>query len=238
MSRYTYRSLTSHMAVTVRGVAVEQSRHFRTALGGDHRELLAGVRAATKAVLEGGSDLVAGGLDDLPAMIRGWILAESRTRGRLDVQLELEIARRFTLRTDIMAKRCLDLSRLALKVAPGPRARRFLGRVGRSYILGLNPEAIVMCRAALEQAVVERFERARKPLPPVTEKEKSAMRVRLRRAEELKWITTRQREDAWKVWLRGNKAIHNDPHLTTDAKGTIAMTMAILDALHSDQPAA
>jgi hypothetical protein len=236
VSPYRYRSLAAELAVTATGVATQQSRHFRTALGGDSKEMLAAVRAATRAVMAGGSDLVTTRLDDLPDMVRRGILDKKRRRGRLDVQIELEIARRFALRTDEMAHRCIELARLSLKVSPGEGSARFLSRVGRSYIAGLFPESIVMCRAALEQAVLERFRRTKKPLP--NSDGSSEMKARLNRSEDLGWLTRRQRDDAWKIWLRGNKAIHEDPHLTADAFGTIVATMAILDALHSDHEAA
>lgn len=238
MSSYRYRSLASQLKVTAAGVATQQARHFRTALGGDSRELLSAVREATRAVFGGGADLLTPSLDHLPALVREWILDQDRARGRLDVQLELEIAQLFALRTDAMARRCLELARLALTVTPGSSAQRFLSRVGRSYIAGFYPEAIIMCRSTIEQAVVDRFARARKPLPRADDKSKSDMRARLRKAEDLGWITRGQHNDAWQVWLRGNKTVHDDPNITTDVAGTIMLTLSVLSALHPDESAA
>jgi hypothetical protein len=228
---YKYRSLASQLAVLATGVAAQQSRHFRTALGGSNRELQSAVLAAATAVLTGGSDLVSPNLEDVPAFIRKAILDPKRRRGRFDVQLELEIARRFAIRTDRMAQRCLDLARLALKASPGETVRRFLGRIGRSYMAGLFPESVIMCRAVLEQAVLEKFQREGKP-PPQPPRGKSEVGARLARAEELGWITRKQRREAWDIHIRGSKAVHQDPELTTDVLGTIAATVAILDALY------
>jgi hypothetical protein len=65
---YRYRSLASQLAVVATGVAAQQRRHFRTALGGIN--LLSAVRAAVEAVLDGGTTLVAERLDDIPEMFR------------------------------------------------------------------------------------------------------------------------------------------------------------------------
>lgn len=232
MGVYRHPSLASHLNVVVTGIATQQSRHFRTVLGGASRELAAAVRAAVQAVLGGGTELLHLGLDDTSEWIRKGILEEHRRRGRFDVQLEVEIAQRFAVRTDHMAHRCIQLARLALTGSPGEPVRRFLSRVGRCYVVGLLPESVVMCRAVLEQAVLEKFQRNRKPLPAANGK--SEMRARLRRAEDLGWISRREREDAWQVWLRGSKAVHEDPHLTTDVLGTITTTMSLLSTLYAD----
>jgi hypothetical protein len=226
---YRYRSLASQLKVTVDGVAAQQARHFR----GINKDIPAAIRAAIKAVMSSGTDLVSVRLENIPEVFRTGILDENRSRGRFDVQLEIEIVRDFTLRTDHMALRCLDLARLSLNVSPGEQARRFLSRVGRSYVLGLFPESVIMCRAALEQSVHERFQRSGKPFPkPATGK--SEMRAGLARAAELRWVTKQQATGAWMIWQRGNKAVHYDPYVTVDVLGTIAETMVILDALHAD----
>ncbi len=236
MSTYRYRSLASQLCVVADGVASQQSRHFRTTLGGSNTLILRAACAAAQVVLGESTTLVAKPLDGLPAMLREYILDEPRSRGRLDVQLELEVAKLFALRTDRMADRCLKLARLSLKVSPGERALRFLSRVGRSYVAGLQPETVVMCRAVLEQAVLERFGREKKALPRPDGK--SEMGARLSRAEDLGWITRGQRQEIWQVHLRGNKAVHENPDLTADALDTIEITMRMLGVLYSDVPAA
>lgn len=227
---YRYRSLASQLAVVVDGVAAQQRRHFRTAATGIN--LLKPVREAVRAILEGGTALVTQPLTELPEMFRKGILDEDRPLGRLDVQLELEMAERFVLHTDDMAKRCLQLARLALTVSPAEPVQKFLARAGRSYVTGLYPESVVMCRAVLENAIRDKFQRHKKALP--TPSGRSEMRTRLERAEEFGWLTRRQRTEAWEVHQRGNKAVHEDPHLTTDVFGTIEATLGLLDVLYQD----
>lgn len=232
---YQYRSLSSLMRIVVDGVDVEQSRHFRRGLGKStkdvQRQLKSGVLGAVRAVLSGGTELVASDLESFPEMIRKGVLDAKRPKGRLDVQMEIELAKRYTLRTDIMVQNCKRLARLALKVAPGPAAQRFLGRVGRTYMLGLNPECVIMCRAALEQALTERFTREKKPFPPT--KGTSELSSRLSRAEELGWLTRKELLKASDVRLRANKAIHEDPAVTRDAFGTVEATLELLATLYS-----
>ena len=83
MVAYKYRSLAAELALTATGVAPQQSRHFRTALGGESRELLAAVRATTRAVMASDNDLAATRLDDLPAMLSRGILEKIAVEGVL-----------------------------------------------------------------------------------------------------------------------------------------------------------
>ncbi len=232
MAKYRYQSLASHLRVIVDGIASQQARHFHTLLG-PKIDVLGATRAASRAVLDGGTDLVSQPLEDFPDLVRRAILDDGRPRSRLDVQVELEIAKRFAVRTDEMADRCLALARLALRVSPGERSLRFLSRVGRSYVLGLFPESIVMCRASLEQAIREKYRQSGKALPAVASG-KSEMRALLERAEAHGWLDRPQRSEAWDVWQRGSKTAHEDPSVTTDALGTITSTLHILGVLYGD----
>lgn len=233
MSSRAVPSLASHLAVVVAGVSAQQGRHFRTALG-PTASLKKEVLAAVRAVLDGGTTLVASKLDDrLSEMFREGVLDGKRVRGRFDVQLELEIAKRFTLRTDRMARRCLELARLSMELAPAPPVQQFLGRVAQCYVLGLYPESIVMCRAVVEQGVTDKFRRLKKPFP-LPAPGKSEIKARLFNAEERGWLTRGQRNMAWDVCQRGNKAVHEDPHATSDVIGTIKATLEVLTALYAD----
>jgi len=233
MARYRYQSLATHLQVVIDGIASQQEKHFRNALGGDNPEILRATRAAAKTVLGGATSLVSPPLDGFPDIVRSAILEADRPRGRLDVQMELEVARRFVPRTVEMADRCLALARLALTVSPGEKAIQFLSRVGRCYVIGLFPESVVMCRASLENAVKEKYQRAGKPLPALPAG-KSENQWLLERAEVHGWLTRRQRNDARDVYQRANKAVHEDPNITTDALGTIEITLRIVRALYAD----
>jgi hypothetical protein len=226
MSPLRIQSLASQLKVVAMGVAAQQARHIR----GTSDELIPAVRTAVRAVMMGANDLIDSDLDGIPGMVRDFILDESRGRGRLDVQVELEIAKTFALRTDLMAQRCIQLARLSLSPHVGDRARRFLSRVGRSYVAGFYPESIVMCRGALDRAVGDKFLHAKEPIPAV--QGKADMKSRLERAVVLGWLSTSDRKDAADVWWRGNKVIHDDPMAASDALDTIKKTLRILDALY------
>lgn len=231
---YRHRSLASQLKVVVDGVAIQQARHFRTALGGREKVLRRAVMGGVKAILDGGSDLVMAELEGLAESVRKGLLDKQRPAGRFNVQLELEIAKRYTLRTDLIAQRCIEVARLALTAIPGTPARRFLSRVGRTYMLGLYPESVIMCRAALEQAITEKYELEKKPFPPPIGK--SEIGARLAKAEDLGWLTRKEVNLAKTVLVRGNKAVHEDPTVTTDAIGTIETTLLLLKKLYGVSP--
>jgi hypothetical protein len=211
----------------------KQLTHFRDALGPHAAdEVLDIVLTMTRSLLDSGSGLV-----KIPAAGVAGILAtalmERRAKPRrLHAQIELAIARSFAFSTDEMADRCLDLARIALPNPPGDAVARFLQRLGRCYIAGFYPEAVIVCRAVLENAVVEKFQREKKPLP-VPQAGKSEMRARLARAEDHRWLTRTQVNDAWSIWDRGSKAAHRDPHVTSAVLETVRTTMELLRVLYT-----
>jgi hypothetical protein len=194
-------------------------------------ELHAAVVAMTRAVFHSGSGLLTVPLEGFPATLTKQFLAMKGPPGKLGAQVELEIARAFALHTDKMAERCLELARMALEISPGETVLRFLNRLGRCYIAGFFPESVVMCRAVLENAVLERFEREGKPLP-VPAPGKSEMRARLARAEDHGWLTRKQRTEAWSIWERESKAAHHDPAVTTAVLDNIRTTVELLAILY------
>jgi len=230
-----FKTLASHLEATADQFEREQSAYFRTALGDGPvgEEILGAVVQMTRGLLKSGTGMIRAPLSGFPETLLGQFLTKQGPPGRLDAQVELEIARSFALHTDEMAQRCLDVARLALETLPGEAVLRFLSRLGRCYIAGFFPEAVVMCRAVLENAVEEKFARTREPLP-VPSSGKSTMRAKLNRAKELGWLTRRQTGDAMSIWERGSKTVHKDPQVTKAVLDTIQVTMTLLGALHSD----
>ncbi len=147
-------------------------------------------------------------------------------------KIEIEVAQEFTGETDKMAERCLDLTTEVVQHSPAEPVLRFLRRVTRCYVAGFSPEVIILCRAVLENAVLEKYEREQKPLPNVPAG-KSEMSARLAKAEDYGWLSRRQREEAWTVWKRGSKAAHEDPTITAAALETVRITMSVLLQLYS-----
>jgi hypothetical protein len=238
MARQKSYALAPRLQAAAARFEKSQIKHFRTALGDDPtvgNQVLTAVLAMTRGLLQAGGMMVETPvLNELAVKFARGLLAKEVSPGRLQAHVELEIARVFTLRTDEMAERCLELARMALRIAPGEAVLRFLERLGRCYIAGFFPESVVMCRAVLENAVLERFSRERKPLPSPAQG-RSEMRARLHRAEELGWLTRRQRDEAWSVWERGSKAAHRDPNVTKEVLQTIKITVGLLEVLYDDR---
>src|SRR5574341_2136972 len=131
-------------------------------------------------------------------------------------KVQIDMAWEFANHTDAIAKRCLEVTDEVVKEQPGEAVLRFLRRLTRCYVAGFYPETIILCRAVLENAVLEKYERERKPLP-VARPGQSEMGARLARAEDDGWISRKHRTDAWTVWTRGNTAVHKDPTVTSAA---------------------
>jgi hypothetical protein len=151
--------------------------------------------------------------------------------------LQIAVAYEYSTETAEKAKRCATLARLVIRGSPRDAVLRFLGRVSRCYILGLNPECLVMCRATLENAVKERFDKARIPLP-ATPAGKSAMAARIEDARHRAWLSDIAAADAWALWKRGSKIAHDDPALVADPLPSIEAAMRILAELYVDENAA
>jgi len=146
-------------------------------------------------------------------------------------RLQIEVARRFVGSTTKMAERCLDLARLVMKERPGKTVLPFLRRLARCYVSGFHAECIMLCRAVVENAVVDKFAREKIPLP-ATPEGRSPMTIRFRAARMLGWMSDRTVNAAETVWHRGSKAVHHDPHATVQILETIQMTMGVLERLY------
>jgi hypothetical protein len=164
------------------------------------------------------------------------LLAQKELHEDVMLALRLTLARKYLPATDRMAERCVELTRLVIRATPNRWVSRFLTRVARCYIAGFTNECIVVCRAVLENAVTERFVRAGVPVPG-TDAGKSPMRVRLDAAKMLTWLSAGGTVDAWTVWTRGNKAVHDDPELVNQTLETIRLTMRVLDELYAGEAA-
>jgi hypothetical protein len=164
------------------------------------------------------------------------LLAQKELHEDVMLALRLALARRYLPGTDQMAERCVELTRLVIRATPQQPVSRFLGRVARCYIAGFTNECIMVCRAVLENAVTERFDRAGVPVPG-TDSGKSAMKVRIDAARMLKWLSSKGSNDAWIIWTRGNKAVHDDPEVVNQSLDTIRLTMGVLEELYAGDAA-
>jgi hypothetical protein len=153
-------------------------------------------------------------------------------KAHLAQSVEICIADDAIARLEASAQRCLELANLILSREPSEPVRRYLARLGRCYIAGFLPECVILCRAVLENAVVDVFARHNIPLP-ATDEGKSSMKSRLNSAQVLGWLSESGRRNAETIWQRGNVAVHHDPEATSDVLGTLSLTFGVLEELYA-----
>lgn len=146
--------------------------------------------------------------------------------------LQLKVAQRFFEGTLEMANRTLELLRLSLNIKPNLQVQRFLTAAARTHVLGLNAECAVMCRAAVENALGERFA-GEKVQIPLNDKGQSPFALKVDRAVEYGWLTKGQGISAKAVWHRGSKSAHADPTVVTKRLETLQSTVEVLESLYS-----
>ena len=134
------------------------------------------------------------------------------------------------------ALRILDLWGFLLDIQPDTHALQFLRRVGRCFIWGFDPECIIVCRSTLDTAfrdavsdnVCMSIYPNRKP-----EDRKFGLANRIVVAYKTQLIDKSTKKLAFSVKMRGDKAVHYDPHATKDVAGTIRDTIIVLKELES-----
>jgi hypothetical protein len=148
-----------------------------------------------------------------------------------DQAIEMSVYESVMERLEGSRERCLQLASLVLSTRPSEPVERYLGRLSACYISGLLPECVILCRALLENAVSDVFQRHGIPLPQ-NEEGVSAMHTRLKAAHMLGWLSADGLAGAKTIWLRGNKAVHQDPDATRDVFGTVVLTGNVLSELY------
>ena len=146
--------------------------------------------------------------------------------------VQIKVAWELCTDSDGKADRCLELAQEVLADQPGPEVLKFIRRLTRCYVAGFFPECVILCRGVLENAVKEKFKRHSIPLPATAEGE-SSMKTILLAAHTLGWLSTQAHTDAWIVWRRGSKALHEDLDATKDTQGTVQMTVSVLRELYN-----
>jgi hypothetical protein len=158
-------------------------------------------------------------------------LEEQELGGPFRVALQVRMTRHLLPSFDLVADRGWHLAELSLKQQPSMQVRRYLKRATRCYLLNLVPECLVMCRAALESAVNDRFI-AQSVAFPRDKHGNVTMRAKLDYAGRHGWLAEAGAEELMQlVWTRGSKAAHQDPDAVGDALGSLALMMRALSGL-------
>lgn len=147
--------------------------------------------------------------------------------------LEIAIAERLLLDVEDMALRCRDLARLVLTVKPGKKVVEYLSLLSRCYVAGFDPETIVMCRSALDNAIRDKYERTETlmPQPALGKKIVTFREVLADVADRRKWLSEREKNDAWGIWDQGGITAHREPHVARNVIASIKTTLALVEKL-------
>ena len=139
--------------------------------------------------------------------------------------------------------RILNLERVVCDVFrdvhPPEGCIRFLALVSRCYINGFDPECIVMCRSAMEEAFRtkvgdEHCERVTEPKRREDHEYSLSVRINASCAPANQLLANESEviREAWAVKKRGDKVVHGyETDATRDAIGTIRSTLRVIDAL-------
>jgi hypothetical protein len=161
------------------------------------------------------------------------ILTDLKARGLLiDLEhaLQIKLARKYASTSRLKSERSVELATVVVRATPDPVILEYLARLSRCYILDLRAETVILCRAVLENAVKRKYDRVGVS-PPKDRQGRVTMASRLQGAVDHGWIGERVRGDCQAIWLRGSKAVHNDPDAVKDVLGTLTMTMTAVETL-------
>lgn len=146
-------------------------------------------------------------------------------------RIQLLLAWRILPRTEEMAERALDLVRGMFIRRPADVTLRYVRRLVRCYVMGLFPEAVIICRAVVEKSIEDALEQAGVPVP-ATERGESSLNTKIEATGRLGLLPGDVVDRAHKVRLRGNVAVHNDPEAVDQVEETVIMTYSVLEAVY------
>ena len=161
----------------------------------------------------------------------GEYLPEGTPLGYLGERLFVDLLGQAVGMCEDGARRLLDLLRLTIVAAPAKPTADFLRRVSRCYLWGFDAECVILCRSALDTAFRERMsdEMCESGLEPT--QRRFSLADWIKAAFKKKLINYDEKEAAFSVKERGDKAVHYDPRATQDICGTVVLTLTVLKAI-------
>jgi hypothetical protein len=188
-----------------------------------------GIDRIAKMLLQGSSELIEP--EALSWDLIQQMADEDLLRKQIRERIEIDVAWEYSVNTRGMAHRCLELARLVVVAKPNESVMRFLRRLSRCYVAGFLPECVVLCRAVVENALIERLDRRGDSLP-YNAQGPSTLAARIDEARMRQFLSEETAKAAHAVRRRGNTAVHKDPHATHAVLETIKLTMDVLRDLY------
>jgi hypothetical protein len=174
------------------------------------------------------------GCDD-PTLAELWLHPEHEDSPlhRIFDRLSIHISRSSISQMDQAATRTLQLFTLLLQLPPPTPIQSFLVRLSRCYVLGLDPECVILCRSVLDRAFSEAVpeELCEKYMGCIKERREHSLDDTIWVARKEGLVTEAVAEAANRVRIRGNKAVHYQPDITKDVWSTMCDTFYVLSAL-------
>ncbi|MFG0313222.1 MAG: hypothetical protein ACF8LL_03445 [Phycisphaerales bacterium] len=134
---------------------------------------------------------------------------------------EMDFARNVLPGFDGMYRRAFELSCLVMLRPPTHRAARYLRRLPRAYVFGLDAEVLILCRSAIEAALKDRAEAAGR----------DNLQGLLKRAETEGWLAPDDLTAANHIRRSANAVVHDDPASDLRALEAISDTIRIIKRL-------
>lgn len=146
-------------------------------------------------------------------------------------RIQIALAKKYATDTEGMRERCLTLGQWALDDPPEKKAvLSYLERLSRCYILGLDSECVILCRAVLENALKHAYQ-SEAVVRPADDRGNYRLAKDIDAAKFFGWFDESDRGAAHKVRIRGNRAVHNDPYTTQEVQETVKLTLDLVQKL-------
>jgi hypothetical protein len=137
---------------------------------------------------------------------------------------EMDFARNILPPIAGMYSRAFALASAVLLQDPSPRTGKYLRRIPRAYVFGLDAEVLILCRAAIEAALKDRIEATGRP----------GVRALLKHAENDGLLAPDDLVAADALINAANAAVHDEPPEDLNVFGAIEDTVAIVTRLLRD----
>ncbi len=154
------------------------------------------------------------------------------------LQLDIDMARERIREVSRLRERTLDLVDVVLQWGPTGRSSLYLRRVASCYMLGLDPECLVMCRAVLDAAFQEKIseELVRRSLPEAEVRRGIDLLARIRAAKTAGVIRPEIADVAHRIRRAGNNVVHDEPARLLEPLDAVRHVVAVLRELGFDDP--
>lgn len=140
-----------------------------------------------------------------------------------ETAIQLELVGRLAADLPALVARTEEVLRLAADFRVAREVAAYARKLGRCYVAGLDTECVILCRSVLDAALKDVLDDEAQP-------RNMARRIDAAVQEEI--MHPDWQEHAHCVRIRGNKAVHDEPGLTTAVYDTLRTTLFLVADLY------